>query len=292
LNKIILFWFFVTFKYPIVDVKYEGGTNLIKKILIFSIIFLFLCICVQPSIAIVQQNNNDDEYYCVTTRFVGFNKKHSIFMTYEKIQELETFLKKLCLKLEKAESREETLNVYNNGLMELYKYGLIDKKNIKLAQMLITSRYKKSWSQPLSIMDDNENKLCITIGKTSKTIIDGIPFRFFANILDKTSSDLLLILIAPIFIITDLIDDYRPIFLDAYIYWGAANENWGQGWIWTLGINGIKSWNGKIIGRIWTVSTYFTGIVGFSGINIMINGSEDTNFFLGFARHVKIDYKN
>jgi hypothetical protein len=211
-------------------------------------------------------------------------------MKNEKIQELETFLKNLCLKLEKAESREETINTYNKGLLKLNKFGLIEDKNLKLAQMLITSRYKKSWSQPLQ-MDDNENKFCLVLGKTTNTIIDGIPFRIIAQLADKTGFDLLLLLLYPFFILTDIIDDYRPILLDAYIYWGAPNENWGQGWIWTLGINGIKSWNGKIIGRIWTVSTFFTGIVGFIGINIMINGSEDTNFFLGFARHVKIDYK-
>ena len=212
-------------------------------------------------------------------------------MTYEKIQELENFLKNLCLKLEKAESREETINIYNKGLLKLNKFGLIEDKNLILAQNLITYRYKKSRSQPLQ-MDDNENKFCLVIGKTSNTIIDGIPFRIFALIADNTGSSLMHLFLLPLIIITDLIDDYRPILLDAFIYWGAPNENWGNGWVWTLGLNGIKSWDGKIIGRIWTVSTFFTGIVGFTGINIMINGSEETNFFLGFARHVKIDYNN
>jgi hypothetical protein len=265
--------------------------RMLSKHLVFAFILLFLGLAIQPSIATVKLKNNNDEYFCVTTEFIGLNKKQTISMTYEKIQELEAFLKNLCLKLEKAESREDTINIYNKGLQKLNKFGLIEEKNVKIAQKLITSRYKKSRSQTLQ-MDDNENKLCLIIGKTSNTIIDGIPFRFFGILADKTSSDLLLILLVPIIMIADFIDDYRPLLLNAFIYWGAANENWGNGWVWTLGLNGIKSWNGKILGQIQTVSTFFTGIVGFSGINIMINGSEDTNFFLGFGRHVKIDYKD
>jgi hypothetical protein len=212
-------------------------------------------------------------------------------MTYEKIQELEAFLKNLCLKLEKAKSKEETINIYNKGLLMLNKFGLIDNKNLKISQMLINAKYKKPWSQYFQ-MDDNENKFCLVIGKTTNTIIDGIPFRFFAILADNTGSSIMHLFLIPLIIITDFIDDYRPILFDGYIYWGAPNENWGNGWVWTLGINGIRSWDGDIIGKIQTISTFFTGIVGFSGINIMINGSEGTNFFLGFARHVKIDYKD
>jgi hypothetical protein len=264
------------------------NNKVIKTGLTFGIFALLIVIAVQPGIA----NLNpiiDKRSYCVTTEYIGLNNKHTISMTYEEIQELEVFLKNLCLKLENAESKEDIIDIYNKQVQKLNKFGLIEDKNLKLAQKLITSRYKKSRSQTL-LMDDNENKFCLVIGKTKNTIIDGIPFRFFAQLADKTSSDLLLILLLPIIMITDFIDDYRPILLDAFIYWGAPNENWGHGWVWTLGINGIKSWNGNIIGRIQTTSTFYTGIVGFIGINIMINLSEDTNFFIGFARHVKIDY--
>jgi len=263
--------------------------KVIKTGFAFGILALFIVIAVQPGIATLHPKTTTKDNYSVTTEIIGFNKKRTISMTYEKVLELETFLKNLCLKLENSKSKEETIDIYNKGLLRLNKYGLIEEKHLKLALKLITARYKNSWSQPLQ-MDENENKFCLVIGKTANTIIDGIPFRFFAQLADKTSSELLLILLLPLILISDLIDDYRPIFLDAYIYWGAPNENWGQGWVWTLGLNGIKSWNGRIIGRILTVSTFFTGIVGFIGINIMINGSEDTNFFLGFARHVKIDY--
>jgi hypothetical protein len=226
----------------------------------------------------------------VTSEFIGFKNKNTIFVTNEKVKELDAFLKNLCFRLEKTESIEETINIYNKGLLKLNEFGIIQDKNLLLAQKLITTRYKKSWPQTLKL-NDNENKLCLVLGKTSNTIIDGIPFRFFALLADKTSFDLLLYLLVPIIIITDFIDDYRPILLDAFIYWGAANEGAkGEGWVWTIGINGIKSWNGTIKGQIQTYSTYYTGIVGFIGINIKIDTIERTNFFLGFARHVKITY--
>jgi len=53
----------ITFKYPLLDVKYEGGIILIKKILMIGIIILFLGTCIIPSIAVntIKYDNANDK---------------------------------------------------------------------------------------------------------------------------------------------------------------------------------------------------------------------------------------
>lgn len=252
------------------------------------IIILFVGVTISPSLN--ADSITKKKLYKVTTGFSGYKTKYSLELSPKDIEEFTILFETLHKNLDAAKTENEAIEIFNIGIKELYKYGLFGDMSIQQVQKLIIERYQKLGENNLPL-DNNENKFCLTIGKTSNTIIDGIPFRFFALLADKIDSNLLLILLVPIIMLTDFIDDYRPILLDALIYWGAPNEGWGgNGWVWTLGINGIKSWDGNIVGQIQTISTFYTGIVGFSGLNIMINGSEETNFFLGFARHIKIAY--
>ncbi|KYK32354.1 MAG: hypothetical protein AYK22_07480 [Thermoplasmatales archaeon SG8-52-3] len=264
--------------------------GLLSKTLIFLIIILFIGLTIEPSLS--ADNFTKNKSIKVTSELYGFGTKNKVDLSLKEIKELVILIEVLHNRLNFVESGEEAIEIFKLGIKELYKYGLFGDMSIQKVQRLTIGRYQRLIDSHQSL-DNNENKFCLTIGKTSKTIIDGIPFRFFALVAEKTNSNLFLIFLVPIIMITDFIDDYRPILLDALIYWGAPNEGWGgNGWVWTLGINGIKSWNGSIIGGIKTMSTFYTGIVGFCGINIMINSSEETNFFLGFARHVKINYIN
>ena len=228
----------------------------------------------------------------IAGNFNSYESKNFLEISKIELVELENLFDTLHKKLVNAESEDEAYNIFNIGIKELNRYGIISDKDLLILQRMLNEKYLKLRQKSL-FLEDNENKFCLTLGKTTNTIIDGIPFRIVASIIDNTESGLLQFFLLPFLILTDLIDDYRPILLNALIYWGAANQGWGgNGWVWTLGINGIKSWEGYFLGKIRTTSTFYTGIVGFTGINIKVNSSSRTNFFLGFARHVKIDYKN
>jgi hypothetical protein len=64
------------------------------------------------------------------------------------------------------------------------------------------------------------------------------------------------------------------------------------GWISTIGLNGIKSFNGDFYGRLIKIPaifwTFYSGIVGFTGISIR-KIHPYSCYRLGFALHVKVD---
>ena len=65
-----------------------------------------------------------------------------------------------------------------------------------------------------------------------------------------------------------------------------------DGWIHTIGLNGIQNYSGEFYGqlnKIWVLfSTYYSGVVGFTGINIRKDESTEV-FYLGFGLNVKIE---
>ncbi|MBU1941592.1 MAG: hypothetical protein KKC68_07435, partial [Candidatus Thermoplasmatota archaeon] len=83
---------------------------------------------------------------------------------------------------------------------------------------------------------------------------------------------------------------YNPLWDETY---------YAQGWINTIGLNGVKKWEGTLKGNLSishrlilhhpSISTglyeIYEGINGFKGLKI---GRSNT-FFIGFARQVKID---
>lgn len=79
---------------------------------------------------------------------------------------------------------------------------------------------------------------------------------------------------------------------DSYLPWEDPVHYSSDGWIHTIGLNGIKSYSEEFYGqlmKIWGLFTYYySGIAGFTGINIRKDESS-TVFYLGFGLNVKIE---
>jgi hypothetical protein len=87
-------------------------------------------------------------------------------------------------------------------------------------------------------------------------------------------------------------------------------DSWGllfpsRGWIWTIGINGIKKWNDKFYGQISTITipwlvfaekgaedTFYIGTTFFTGITIVKDEYNDKVFFLGNSFRTSLDIKH
>ena len=94
----------------------------------------------------------------------------------------------------------------------------------------------------------------------------------------------------------------QPLSVGSFLTFGMTYEGFypwedpvhypSDGWIHTIGLNGIKSYSEEFYGqltKIWAIfSTYYSGIVGFTGINIREDESP-TVFYLGFGLNVKIE---
>jgi len=196
--------------------------------------------------------------------------------------------------LKAAESEDETIKIFNEGIKELGRYGLLGDMSVKQVQRLIIGRYQKSIAKPVSL-DENENRNCLIMGKTDHTWVDALPartiialLRLLTPVINKNLLPFLTVFLFFSIAITHIADDIRPLFLDAHIGW---YTNGGEGWVWTKGDNDIVSWNGTLLGQIETEIWNLTGIVGFMGIKIRLRTVPSQVFFLGYARYVKIDYK-
>ncbi len=280
----------------IFDGRYENMINqrvLLNKALVIGVLVLFTGVALIPPI----NANISKDYVDLTTEFYGLGRKHNVQLTSDEAEELDVFFDNIRVRLDNAESEDETIQIFNEGIKELERYGLLGDMSVKQVQRLIIGRYQKPRLNPLSL-DENENSNCLIMGKTDHTWVDALPvrtiialLRLLTPIINKHLLPFLTVFLFISIAITHVADDIRPLFLDAHIGW---YTNGGEGWVWTKGDNDIVSWNGTLLGQIETEIWNLTGIVGFMGIKIRIRTkpfSPSREIFLGYARHVKIYYK-
>ena len=177
----------------------------------------------------------------------------------------------------------------------------------------------------LVTMDDNENALCLIAGKTDETrilanelilvsgfILSGLGYVIaelvLAGLLDKTPDFLWILLDRLVDRINDIITvpgilsslinlcTYAciiglfsfPLNLVSGIYVGHMGLPYpypAHGWLFTIGLNGIKKWDGSFYGGL---SEGYMGAKGFTGIKILDLRSSEY-FYLGTALKVAIN---
>ena len=72
-----------------------------------------------------------------------------------------------------------------------------------------------------------------------------------------------------------------------------SGDNPSEGWVWTIGRNGIVKCNGKMIGDIykvnWTLTQWgYCGVRDFKGIKIYGHSSPLKFYLLGHTSHMRI----
>ena len=261
---------------------------LLNKASVIGVLVLFTGIAFIPPI----NANISKEYFDINTEFYGLGRKHNIQLTSDKAEELDVFFDTLRVRLDNAESEDETIQIFNEGIRELDRYGLLGDMSVKQVQRLIIGRYPKSRLNPLSL-DENENRNCLIMGGTTSTRIYGILPRFLAflfRILHELDGPLWTIIFI-FFGVTNFFSLHRRAFLDGFI---ALHQFGSDGWVWTKGVNDLVSWNGTLVGQIQTLllpSDDMWAVTGFKGIFFYDRYSTQLYRYIGFARHVKIDYK-
>jgi hypothetical protein len=95
--------------------------------------------------------------------------------------------------LDNIETREETVEVFNEAIVELDKYGLLGGLSVKQAQRLVTGGYQnrramkvleKLYSRNQELSDDNVNYLCLVCGQATYTARLGFVGNVLLMILD------------------------------------------------------------------------------------------------------------
>ncbi len=260
-------------------------------------LLLFLSIATTPMIT---AEIGDNESMEITTEFCGFKTKHTVQLSHQKTHKIHTFLETLRSQTNQATSQEQFIELINNAIDELEKYGIFGDLNSNQIKRLI---YRNQVT--------TENKICLLIGRTSETTFYG-PLLTLLNILFSKSPF-----------------PYSQEFINMILYWyqiinicrplnngglghticlgkyhiddvsGGSGFRPANGWIASFGTDGLQTLEGSMKGNdsLTNFKQYFAlagaidypAITGFIGLKISLNWRETSWFYLGSAANVIIE---
>jgi len=155
--------------------------NLLKKSLVIAIILLFLGVAFAPSI---NANVPKEEYVEITTEIYGINgiKPQTVKLTKEESIEIEQLIDNIKFRLDKAETKEEIIEIFKDSIIEFMKYGLLNDISANELYNLVCYHDEYSIeSGTLTLflkeeMDINKNTniACLISGETDETNIRGL----------------------------------------------------------------------------------------------------------------------
>jgi uncharacterized protein YaaR (DUF327 family) len=301
-----------------------------KKLLVMGVVFLFIGVAVAPSInQSVVKASSDNDLVEVTTQacsIQGYGNT-SVKLTKQQYKDLLEYLVDFRARLNQTITREDALPIFKEAVVELNKYGLLPKgMSVEQAQRLVIRLYQNTKlvkcvkcvekllnTSEKSLLQEG-NRVCLICGKAqsntyfqgpvSKVIYDVL--YILMNVFDKYSVTgsiamlfcLLLLIHASMTIIFSNILRDLP-YIGATIYYGGAE--WGPGMkihyypaegnIWTIGLIGIRNWNGQFYGKLSSLrldgffSQYYPGVNGFTGLRLYLISSD---FYFGSALNVNV----
>ena len=290
------------------------------------VVLLFCGLAFAPSIH--ANVSTEEELVEVTTEFCGLGKKHTVQLTQEQADELDQLFDEIKAALDNIETREEAVEIFDEAIVELDKYGLLGGLSIEQARKLVIGGYQnpkvmklleKIYNRKQGIFDENTNILCLIAGRTDRTVFGGNIGRiclatiFYALLLIKWAKEqgydihvheeALILAFLVGMTIRCKFSSFSPIAighticigkeeLDPQFWW--YNSHPAHGWIFTIGMNIIKWWRDSFFGqlRLPTIFVeldyFYPGIFGFTGIKLL-NFEKEDSLYLGSALFVKLD---
>ena len=298
---------------------------MMKKTLAFGIVLLFIGVAFAPSLyADVETVSEQQGLVEIPIQICGLGgiKEHTAKLSEVDADRLDTLFVDIHRRLNASESREETISIYKDAVVELDNLGLLGGYSVEEVQKLVTGEiYRnplvKKQTSMLNI-DDNKateiyyNSDCFVSGEFDNSgLIDGItfyisilaPFVLYAIIKllelfeDFNSNQLNLL--------SNSYSDYKEVLsfknffsLFGYVTVGGSVYNDDDystvytpsvGWIRTEGTYGLKEWNGSFLGDIFEVTqggiiTWWTTYFGIREFT----GFKIGNHVFGYAQGVQL----
>jgi hypothetical protein len=267
----------------------------VSKSLVLIIILLFIGVAVAPSInQSVVTASQDDDLVEVTTQACGIKGfgDTTVKLTREQYQNLEQYLIEFKARLNQTSTREEAIPLFKQAVIELDTYGLLPKgMNTKQAQHLVT-RENHDTTPPQVVINTVRrqhsrtatNSFCLLAGLSNNTEMitlyqwilvlgSGLIGEFFYNF----HLPLIIYLWIIILLVGTTSVFYELDYLRPLVVWSDIYIHGGSGFLFTLGLGGLKTWSGSFSGKI----------SGFTGIKILLNLRNPSHYFyLGSARLV------
>jgi hypothetical protein len=154
---------------------------------------------------------------------------------------------------------------------------------VKLFEIFYSRNHEK--------INNNTNILCLIAGITDCTWFIGPIMWSVLILLFKIIGEVLYLFLLSLFIPYSIFLTFFPMAFGYNIYFGAGSP--ANGWLSTIGLNGIKSWKGPFFGNITLLKLIEwlenLGVVGFTGIKIYFQPGGQIGFYFGSALWVKIE---
>ncbi len=300
----------------------------LKKGLVVSVILLFIGVAVAPGInQSVVTASTDDDLVEVTTQACGIQGygNTTVKLTKEQYQNLETYLVEFRARLNQTTTREETVPIFKEAVVELDKYGLLPRGMcVERAQRLVTSGYwfekklqffEKLYDRTPVPQNVIQNQFCFVAGYTYNSLLVGpismtcfvtlLAMSYFFYYLAVATGSIGLKILSTILEIVALGVDFLllslpvvPFEIGGFVTFGDVMEQWeapsyyhpSRGWIFSVGVNGFQSLNGSFYGTLrefgFFMSMLYVGLSGFVGIVLGSMLPSMNLFFIGSAYKV------
>jgi len=306
-----------------------------KQFLAIIVMILFISVSFTPAIqANAIKKTEKKEFFEVTTEICGIDgiPPYTSSLTREELSELQKTIDCFKIKLEKAKTKQESYALFNDMIVKLDKYGLLGELCVEKTQKLVTKGYTifeedSSLNNKLTPFYNEtekvENYLCLIAGQTTNTFFQPLMSSFilaglilplellasiffillFANVFPRICGLMISTLIAFGRIIAKSFDYSilkKSLMSFANIWMASSN-----GWVQTIGLNGVKRIDGYILGKINEFGGYYRyfkawvysysdpfepriGVLGFIGLRLNIDAENYESFYIGSALAVKI----
>lgn len=264
-----------------------------RKIILGSIGTVVLILLTSYTQVIGQQTTNEIATMEITSQICGIpgfgNTK--VKLSREQYQDFEQYLVEFRIRLNQTKTREEAVPIFEEVVVELDKYGLIPKGlSNEEAKQLVTRQYEEERMSKIkmnfleNLFPVPGNVLCLIAGQSTNTYF--IPLIARIGLLLIFSLGVFLDTVLRIFnpmpvLLFLLYFIIPPIFLSwvlppTFLSWICFGESHSRpvgyiepsyGWLSTIGLNGIKNWDGYFTGAFLTI-----GVIGFTGIKLYVDG--------------------
>jgi len=277
-----------------------------------------------------KSNNENKLEYIIEITKENKVISYSVFLTEKEANDLDILIKSIHSKLNNSKSNVDTINIFYDAVDSFNGLGVFpDNISINEVKQLVIGenrnldkiRFKNEMG------DGFKNRLCLVACDTTNTLSIGpivlltalvfIPFfayeLFFGTISYNLSKFkiLTMLMLVPLillgYILLSLvvcsylsITSVQPVSIGSLITFGyfepaifyPSYDKYcpSNGWIFTLGLNGTKSYNGSFFGQLFKIPAiywyFYNGITGFTGISI--RKPNHSIFRLGFGLQVNV----
>jgi len=293
---------------------------MLRKGLAVALVLLFIGVAFAPGVnANISKASIDSELVEITTEICGLNGgKYTVQLTKEEAEEVEHLFDSIRERLNATETREKTVEIFKEAVVELDKYGLLGDLSVKQAQRLVIGQeqnpevvecLERWYSRNQGSLDYYGNILCLIEGFTDNTAFQGplarMRYLFYELLMEMFHYyDIIVMVLSTWTILRMLIWNFNPLPFGYEIGLGRTWEDPAglfhyypaNGWIHTNGLMGKKEWDGSFYGQLPRFppfspfpikqSLYLPGVLGFTGIHIT---DIDAHYYLGSALLVKLD---